>query len=371
MKKVLVFVLLVLSVIPMFGASALSKLSNPSLESARDFFNWEVVKRPVYNGDGVVIHGYNEFISTKGNTLHVGNDTYNPAQPLIAFDKTIEAMTQLGLPYSVNGVGSFDNDVNIFAQFDVNGTGAGYGYKGSKFSVGGKEYQGLITMAKGNDSSLPLSYWLTIICIVCANTFRAALKARKGNAQCVTMKQTKNSQVAGGRFDSIQDEIVALFRLQETVQATLERMAKQSVSLNEAEKAFLGLIKPIGDNSDLSKTGKTRLENSLESYVAAFKSSPGISGGNTREDWFNAVTNVATHGNTDSKNYDAAKQFISSEFGTYATRKETAFAVASNDQTWEAMVATGEEVLQGLLSRPVTVIQPVPSNDLGRLLAMK
>jgi hypothetical protein len=351
-------------------ARLLTKLSNPTMESAREFFNWTVDKFPVYNSNGQAIEGYNEFRSSKGHTLHVGNDTYSPAQPGIAFEKTVEAMNGMNLNYNVNGVGSFDNDVNIFAQFDVNSNGGGgasrYGYKGSKFSVGGKDYQGFITMAKGNDGGIPLSYWLTIVCIVCANTFRAALKARKaGNS--VVMKQTKNS---AERLEDIQNEIIALFEYQETVAATLNRMANQAITLSEAEKAFLGLIKPVGDKTELSKTGNTRLENSLEKYMGAFKSSPGVNGA-TREDWFNAVTYVDTHGDTSAKKFDPAKQFVSSEFGTYANRKSLAFEVAANDQSWESMVQTGEQVMGDLLKRSVTVIQPVPSNDLGRLLAMK
>jgi hypothetical protein len=349
----------------------LSKLHNPSLEQAREFFNWDINKHKIVGVDSTVaplvldgvtyypgnmLEGFSEFRSSKGNTLHVTSSTYTPANPLIAFDKTTEAMEKMQLDYSVNGVGSFDNDSNIFAQFDVIANGKGgasrYGYHGSKFSINGKEYQGLITMAKGNDEQIPLSYWLTIICIVCANTFRAALRARKGNAQCVTMKQTKNS---GERFDRIENEIAALFGVQDSVMETLQAMAEKAVTLTEAEKAFLGLVKPVTGEVDLSKTGKTRLQNTLDRYVAAFRSSLGVNGGNTREDWFNAVTNVDTHGNEASKNYDASKQFVSSEFGTYAVRKETAFATASNDEAWAEMVHNGEQLMAGLLSKPVVV----------------
>lgn len=341
----------------------LNKLHNPTLAEAREFFNWEIQKFPIFNGEGKAIPGFNEFRSTKGHTLHVGNDTYSPAQPGIAFEKTIEAMDKMSLDYSVNGVGSFDNDANIFAQFDVTQNGKGgaskLGYKGSKFSVGGKEYQGFITMAKGNDEQIPLSYWLTVVCIICQNSFRAALKARRGNAQAVTMRQTKNS---GERLGVIESEIAALFGVQETVQATLARMAEQAISLSDAEKAFLGLIKPVDGKVDFSKTGKTRLENSLDRYKAAFKSSPGVNGGNTREDWFNAVTNVDTHGNSASKNFDASKQFISSEFGTYAQRKERAFAVASNDEAWQGMIQTGEQIMAGLLGKAVSFARLLSKN---------
>jgi len=337
-------------------ARSLTKLHNPTLAQAREFFNWDITKLPIYNAQGEPIPGFAEFRSSKGNTLHVTSETYTPANPGIAFEKTVEAMAKMNLDFSVNGVGSFDNDANIFAQFDVSSNGNGgasrYGYKGSKFAVNGKEYQGFVTMAKGNDEQIPLSYWLTIVCIVCANTFRAALRARKGNAQAITMKQTKNS---GERFGAIENEIAALFGVQQTVEDTLRVMSETSVSLNEAEKAFLGLIKPIDGKIDLSKTGKTRLENSLESYVAAFKNSLGVNGGNTREDWFNAVTNVSTHGNTTSKNFDPAKQFISSEFGTYAQRKETAFAAAASNDTWQEMVYNGEQLLNAMLAKPVAV----------------
>lgn len=347
--------------------TSLHKLHNPTKEQAKDFFAWQIEKHPIFNGAGQAIPGFAEFRSTRGNTLHVTNDTYNPAQPGEAYAKTTEAMDSMELAYSVNGVGEFDNGANIFAQFDVSGSSGAsrYGYNGGGFSINGKEYKGFITMGKGSDESFPLSYWLTIVCIVCANTWRAARRARKNNAQSVTMKQTKNSNV---RFEKISEEIVGVFKAQETVQQTLEKMAQTAVSLSEAERAFLGLLKPAnGEQVDLSKTGKTRLQNTLERYLGAYRTSPGVNTGATREDWFNAVTNVDTHGNTESKKFDADKQYISSEFGTYATRKGAAFEAAASDDTWQKLVYDGSALLDSLLAKSVTIVEPVNS-DFSRLV---
>lgn len=370
MKKIVFILFTVLFTVSGFASANLVKLHNPTLPDAREFFNWTVSKYPVTGFDGRILEGYNEFRSSKGNTLHVGNATYTPAQPLVAFEKTISAMEKLGLQYAVNGVGSFDNDANIFAQFNIgaNADESRYGYKGSDFSVNGKQYRGLITMGKGNDESFPLSYWLTIVCIVCANTWRMARNARKGNAVAVTMKQTKNSEK---RVLKIEDEIAALFAIQETVQATLERMAHTPISLNDAERAFLGLLKPDAGNVDLTETGKTRLRNTLDRYKNAFAGSPGVNSGATVEDWFNAVTFVDTHGNTESKKFNADKQFVSSEFGTYADRKQTAFERASNPETWDKLIVTGDEIMQALLARPVIIsTAPAPqTTDFARLIA--
>lgn len=356
----------------------LERIDSPSLKQAREFFKWEVEKFPIYDKEGNVIEGYNQFKSTKGHTLHVGNDTYTPAQPSVAFEKTVEAMNKLGLTFDVQSVGQFDNGTNIFAQFNArngkgeigtNGDSRKWDYKGSQFKVGGREYQGFITMAKGNDETTSLIYWLTIVCIVCQNTFRAALReATRGNS--VKVKQTKNSP---DRVRLVEEEIVALFEQQETVVQTLKRMAKTKISLSDAERAFLGLLKEPGEVLDTQR-GKTRLENRLTRYSEAFQKSPGCNG-QTVEDWLNAVTYVDTHGNTESKRFDAEKQYLSSEFGAYAARKERAFQFASEPDGWTKLVKTGDEIMAQLLVKPVTIaVQPTVTSgnnagdELTRLL---
>ncbi len=344
----------------------LKKISNPDKETAREFFNWDIQTFPVYDGFGNVIPDYSQFKSSKGHTLHVGNATYNPAQPIIAYDKVTSALDTLGLGYAVSGVGEFDSGRNIFAQFDITGDSGkesqSVGWAkpaGSAFTVNGKEYKGLITMAKGSDKTLPLCIWLTIICIVCQNTFRMALSQRKGQRNgdksqgiSVSIRQTKNS---GKRVDTLDKQIMALFGLQESVQETLQKMSQTPVTLNEAERAFLGLLKPLdGEKVDMSQTGKTRTANTLERYLGAFKDSPGVYG-KTREDWLNAVSYVDTHGNEKAKKFDAAKQFVSSEFGTSADRKTRAFAMASETEHWDKLVMDGESIMSELLTRKVTL----------------
>ncbi len=162
---------------------------------------------------------------------------------------------------------------------------------------------------------------------------------------------------------------MALFGIQESVMATLQRMAETPVSINDAERAFLGLLKQ-DEKPDMSKTGKTRLANSLERYLQAFNN-PTENGttGETRADWLNAVTFVDTHGNVESTNYDADKQFISSEFnGTYAKRKETAYAMASEAETWDKLVHTGESLMSELLTRTVVPVATTLTSDFSRLL---
>ena len=368
MKTLLLIIVAIIIAISAHGQGTLDKRHNPTLEEARAFFDWRIDALPVYNGDGKVIPGVSEFRSTKGHTLHVGNATYNPAQPLVAFDKAVQSLDAMGLAYSVNGVGSFENDAKVFAQFNIgeDKAASSFGYRGSKFDIGGKEYQGLVTMVKGSDTSLPLAFFLTIVCIVCANTFRMAIgalrKEQKKGAEGlqVTMKQTKNSE---GRLNTIEKEIMALFGLQDTVQATLRRMSHSPVTISQAERAFLGLLKEDeAANLDMTPRGKTRLGNSLERYKGAFANSPGVNG-KTMEDWFNAVTYVDTHGNKESKSFDADKQWLSSNFGAYANRKERAFELASNPSSFAKLVRTGDSVMEQLTRGTFTLSQAPSQQD--------
>ena len=386
MKTLVVILTLIALCLCSYGQGIITKLHAPDKQAAREFFNWEVNKGPVFGesspieaydasgnrieafGKPPLIEGYSEFKhSARKTTLHVGNDTYNPFQPLVAYDLTTKAIEEMGLPYTVSGVGSFQGDRKIFAQFDIGAkdkTESFRGYTGSTFEVDGKEHKGLITMVKGNDASLRLMVFLTIICIVCQNTFRAAIKAGRENG--VSRKQTKNCQNEENLSD-LMAEILALFGYQETVIQTLKRMEQSPLSLDDAERAFLGLLKP--GSEEIKQTGKTRLTNSVERYMEAFKTSPGVSG-KTVGDWFNAVTYVNTQGNRESKTFNKDEHYIASEFeGVPMERKETAFQFAGNKQSFGRLIHTGSE-LQTLLSRPIVVgAVSTTTSDMDRLLA--
>ncbi len=162
MKKsiMLVFTFLMLA-LSAFSAdlSKLQKISNPTKEQAREFFNWTIETNRIarVNGlpieqDGILYYpgtmlpGWTEFQSSQGQSLHVGNDSYTPTQPLVAYDKFTSAVERMGLSYAVSGVGEFDNYKNIFAQLDVQNSPGNHPEEnvawmqkaGSSFTVGVK-----------------------------------------------------------------------------------------------------------------------------------------------------------------------------------------------------------------------------------------
>lgn len=317
----------------------LSRLTKPTLDQAKEFFAWNIEKTSVFGHDGRELKGWSEFRSSKGNTLHVGNDSYCPAQPGKALEIAIDALNQIDQPWTVESVGSFGNDANIFAQFKVG--------EDSTFKVNGKDVNNLITMAKGNDETLPLDFWDTFIYIICQNSFRHALCLRSESTVRATLKQSKNSDQ---RINKVAEKLVYLLTEQQAVKEELVKLSTVRCSTEEAEKAFLGLLKlTLGSGEiEFGKTGKTRLTNSLERYKNGFTNSPGVLG-QTREDWLNAVTWVDTHGNTESKRFDADKQFVSSEFGSRSQRKSRAFEVAINQDSWNEVVSRGGEIRSALL----------------------
>jgi len=88
----------------------------------------------------------------------------------------------------------------------------------------------------------------------------------------------------------------------------------------------------------------------------------------------NAVTYINTRGDTESPRFNPDKAELSSEFGTAMKRKQSAFELAGTDASWQSLVATGDQIMQALLVRPVTVT-PLPftpstgAGELARLLA--
>ncbi len=345
----------------------LNKLQDPTIDRAREFFNWTVDKRPLFNADGQQIKGYSEFRSSKGETLHVGNSSYSPWQPRMMLELCIAALDAIGLPYSLKGAGTYDGDANIFAQFQVNGEDG--------FTLAnGKLIKDLLTMAKGNNERIPVSFWLTMIFIICQNTFRAALKARKNSALNISIRQTANSDA---RVVETAKKLVAVLQQRETVKQTLDRMSQTPITIDDAQRAFLGLVRrevELDENGqpkplDLSKGGKTHILNSLERFDNAFKLGAGADI-TSREGWFSGITNVATHGKTDSKAFNPDKQFVTSEFGSSARRKETAFAMAADDKAFAGLVVSGSDIMSQLVDRPLVIqgTSTMQSTDFTRLL---
>ncbi|MFK5165366.1 hypothetical protein, partial [Propionibacterium freudenreichii] len=77
----------------------------------------------------------------------------------------------------------------------------------------------------------------------------------------------KNSEQ---RLADIQNEIKTVLQLSIAAQSQLAEMATAKITLNEAERAFLGLITLGNTKPELTQTGRTRLENRLEAYRGAF-----------------------------------------------------------------------------------------------------
>ncbi len=81
MKKIISILALVLlagsALSAQLNTRGLLKVSNPSNEQAREFFNWTISATPIRSeSTGDIIPGFSEFRSSKGTLLHVGNDTY-------------------------------------------------------------------------------------------------------------------------------------------------------------------------------------------------------------------------------------------------------------------------------------------------------
>lgn len=328
----------------------LSKLTNPTVEQAKDYFNWEINKYPIFGHDQRPLEGFSEFRSGKGQTLHVGKTSYSPAQPSVALNILLEALAGLNKPFKFVNLGSFANDKKIFAQVQVG--------ENSRFTLAnGKEIEGLITMAKGNDESIPMSFWETMIYIICQNSFNAALRQRSDAELNVSHRQTKNSE---SRIEAVKAELVALLSNQAQTQDALSKLSIKKLTKDQAEYGFLGLLNNTLEKDEQkteSAMGVTRLTNTLERYMNAFVSSPGVTG-STREDWLNAITFVDTHGNKESKRFNANKQFVSSEFGTSSRRKTLAFNLATDDKSFNRIVSIGRNVKKGLVV-PITVPQLV------------
>lgn len=221
-------------------------------------------------------------------------------------------------PYEVVSAGSIDNRGKIFASLKLT----------DGFQVGGREFKDYITVIDSFDKTTSFKVLYSNICVVCANTYAAALSA---GGEVARAKHTVN---VDDNIVRLIDAIKAFVNVSNQNQIQLKAAHLTDCSQDEARAWLMGL----------ETRGNKEITNALVQKSARmmelFNHGKGNQG-QTRLDAFSAYTEFHTHESSNRKGPNA--QSYASEWGTSARMKALAFE--SLNMGWDRTVKAGEEVL--------------------------
>mgnify|MGYP001322457636 CR=1 FL=1 len=192
--------------------------------------------------------------------------------------------------------------------------------------------------------------------IVCANTYQMSLAGEK----LFKMKHYQSACV-----DAISEAIDSHFGVAAEFHLAMQRAESMEVGQTEAREVFTGFLS--GGTLAKTKQGETQLGNKVDRLESLFYDGKGNSGA-SRLDVFHAVTDYYTHESAgtakDGEDSDVTqrrieKQYVASEFGRAADKKNEMLAIVTgsrtdgegwNDKAWSRTREAGEKVLLNLPS---------------------
>lgn len=282
------------------------ELAHPyELEPRKLYFNrnGEFNVRPFEAGHSILIASDDE--------LPVGPpfnpSTYTPNSIQNFWDNIKHSMADVC--YDVVSAGSVRNRQLVFASVKVS----------DGFTAGGREFRDYLSFIDGFDKKQSLQALYSNICVVCSNTFHAAMNRGTVIAK---FKHSKNfKEIAKGLPLAVQE----FLGQSEDMKTRLEHASTMKVSIDEAAWWFTGFM----HNHTASPKALVKKRDEL---VDLFRNGHGNEGRN-RLDAFSAVTERFTRG---------AKNFERANFNGSANRiKEAALSGLEN---WGKIQDRGREI---------------------------
>lgn len=241
------------------------------------------------------------YVPTEEGNLSVSGvygDSYTPLTNEKFLSIICASLDASGLPYDVESCGSVFNRRRTFVSIPLHGL--------TKFESGEREFKAYLNFQNSFDGSCAFLANTSNICTVCNNTFTANL--REGGA---LIKHTKNML---DRLENLPEVIAEAINVQKEFSNDFLRLHSLEVSTDHANMLAVSFL----------ASGKlsTRAYNMSERIVELFKSGRGNSG-KTYADLFSAFTDYYSH---ESAGENPDKQFVSSEFGSGASKKREAMS---------------------------------------------
>jgi len=232
----------------------------------------------------------NKILLASDDQLPIGlpyQDSYVP-NTIANFWKTLDEGMD-GAPFEVVSAGSIRNRAQIFVSIRIT----------DGFKIGDREFKDYITLMDSFDKSMAFTCLYSNVCVVCANTFSAAM--RDGKA----IGRAKHSKGFDGNTNRLVQAIDMFAGYSARFNALLSEANKTLVEEAEARCWIAGVNceKAMG-LSDLQKVAR---------MTELFRFGKG-NAGSTRLDAFSGVTDFHSHESVRST--EANAQWMASEFGT-------------------------------------------------------
>lgn len=242
--------------------------------------------------------------------------SYHPSNVETFWNVIAKGMEEV--PFEIASAGTVDNRCKLFASLKVT----------DGFKIGDREFNDFITVMDSYDKSTAFQTRYTNICIVCFNTFQAAMNSGLTVGKA---KHTLNIDVNIERLITAMKNFMGTSKIYQDVLSE----ADQTVCSPDEARAWLTGIE--GRNSDACSNG---LKQKSARMMELFSSGRGNTGA-TRLDAFSALTEFHSHESSNRKVEGA--QYYSSEWGTSAQVKT--LAVTGLKQDWQKHVRHGERLL--------------------------
>lgn len=266
---------------------------------------FEIERRPIYVNTGKLrkVPDFSVFVSSDNGEI-VGRpmaDTYQALSNAQFWDVCAEALRGTGAV--IESAGTLNNRARRFITIKLDD---------SSTSIGGRKFLSRISMIDAIDGTAHFHAVNTNICVVCANTARAAIGDMTGEFR-FKLKHTKNFHA---RIEGMERQIESMVGVQAQFNAALAIAASEPLVENDARNLFAGWIGT--DATELS----TRAKNTVDRLVGLYRGGAGNKG-ETLLDGVSAVTDFYSHESSGGEDKPGFrwKQYQSSEYGSGARAK--------------------------------------------------
>ena len=285
------------------------KEKQQSKEDNQDFsFGWEVEKRQLFYDTKVLGHSrVNHLVPNRYALVRDDNDAWlanvsDRYTPFFnrRFESIVNSYIELGSSNPVKK--EFNGGGRLSVQLKNNSiesealTGQIISDKGIKVD---DAHKGYITMINGHDKRTPWMFGLTIVRIVCNNTFTMALKdmrsGKLGGNALFTGKHLKSSEID---WQVLEDSIVSASSTMKDYMFQIEQMKNRVWKKEDNQKFYMDVfgLKPNGK----SKYGK-RLEGLLWEFDITYNKYANQFGSDNYYTVFNTVTHLVDHDASDKQ----------------------------------------------------------------------
>jgi len=232
-----------------------------------------------------------------------------------------------GTKHKIVSCGTVDNRALGFVSIKI----------AEDFRAANRDTQAVMNVLWGHGGNKAVIARTGLTVIVCQNTFNIAMAERADFRLSIRHTSKANVLDLGKAIDA-HIGVTAEF------QKAMNELHSVDATPTTARKVYTGFL--CNEEVPETKTGISRLSNTVDDMVSLFQHGKGNTGRNLA-DVFNGATDYYSHESSGGR-ANAWKQFNSSEFGSGDKRKSEFFEMLTNPDALRSTMKQGEQVLLAL-----------------------